>query len=102
MKRMDTTYVERHSQAAYRYSSDALPSDFMRRNVYHGFQEDELGIRLRDIISVDRIMWGSDYPHAESTFPESQRILNEIMEGVPEEERAMLVGGNCAELYGMG
>ena len=47
-------------------------------------------------------MWGSDYPHAESTFPESQRILNEIMEGVPDRERAMLVGGNCAALYGMG
>ena len=29
MKRMDTTYVERHSQATHRYSSDALPSDFM-------------------------------------------------------------------------
>ena len=102
MKRMDTTYLERHTQATHRYKSDALPSDFMRRNVYHGFQEDELGIRLRDIIGVDRVMWGSDYPHAESTFPESQRILDEIMVDVPDNERAMLVGGNCAELYGMG
>ena len=102
MKRMDSTYIERHTQAVHRYQSDALPSDFMRSNVYHGFQEDDLGIRLRDIIGVDRIMWGSDYPHAESTFPESQRILDEIMEDVPDEERAVLVGGNCAELYGLG
>ena len=102
MKRMDATYVERHTQATHRFQTDALPSDFMRQNVYHGFQEDELGIRLRDMIGVDHIMWGSDYPHAESTFPESQRILDEIMEGVPDEERAMLVGGNCAELYGLG
>ena len=103
MKRMDTTYVERHSQAAYRYSSDALPSDFMRRNVYHGFQEDELGIRLRDIIGVDRIMWGSDYPHAESTFPESQRILERSHgRASPTKKGLMLVGGNCVKLYGMG
>ena len=102
MKRMDATYVERHTQATHRFQTDALPSDFMRQNIYHGFQEDELGIRLRDIIGVDHIMWGSDYPHAESTFPESQRILDEIMTGVPDEERAMMVGGNCAELYGLG
>ena len=44
------------------------PSDFMRSNVYHSFQEDALGIQLRHMIGVDNLMWGSDYPHAESTF----------------------------------
>ena len=101
MKRMDSTYVERHTQATHRFNEDMLPSDYMRRNVYHGFQEDDIGVRLRDIIGLDRIMWGSDYPHAESTFPESQRILDKIMQGVPQNERDKMVGGNCAELYGM-
>ena len=97
--RMDTTYVERVTQSPYRYKSDALPSDYMRSNVYHSFQEDGLGVRDRDIIGVDKLLWGSDYPHAESTFPESQRILDEILEGVPEDEQAMIVGGNAARLY---
>ena len=101
MKRMDSTYVERHTQATHRFNEDMLPSDYMRRNVYHGFQEDDIGVRLRDIIGLDKMMWGSDYPHAESTFPESQRILDEIMQGVPQNERDKMVGGNCAELYGM-
>jgi hypothetical protein len=32
---------------------------------------------------VDNMMWGSDYPHSESTFPGSRRILVKILEGVP-------------------
>jgi predicted TIM-barrel fold metal-dependent hydrolase len=46
-------------------------------------------------------MWGNDYPHAESTFPESQRVLAEILEGVPEDEQELIVGGNCKKLYGI-
>jgi predicted TIM-barrel fold metal-dependent hydrolase len=32
------------------------------------------------------MMWGSDYPHSESTFPQSRKILAEILEGVPDDE----------------
>jgi len=101
MHRMDVTYIERPTQATYRYKEDMIPSDYMRRNVFHSFQEDGPGVRMRDIIGVDRIMWGNDYPHAESTFPESRRILAEILDGVPQEEQKLIVGGNCKTLYGL-
>jgi hypothetical protein len=52
-----------------------LPSNFFRRTVVLSFQEDAIGIRLRDVIGVDNTMWGSDYPHSESTFPRSRKIL---------------------------
>ena len=60
-----------------------LPSDFFRRNVVLSFQEDAIGIRLRDVIGLDNknMMWGSDYPHSESTFPQSRKILAEILAG---------------------
>jgi hypothetical protein len=57
------------------------PSDFFHRNVVLSFQEDAIGIRLRDVIGVDNLMWGSDYPHSESTFPQSRKILAEIVSG---------------------
>ena len=98
--RMDFAYKERQRSAPYRFKNDAMPSDFMRRNVYHSFQEDPVGIQLRDLIGVDRLMWGSDYPHAESTFPKSLEILDEILEGVPSDEKALIVGGNAERLYG--
>jgi Amidohydrolase len=71
------------------------------------FQEDTIGIRLRDVIGVDNMMWGSDYPHSESTFPQSRKILSEILEGVPEDEQAKpaldrdpgIAAGNTARVY---
>jgi predicted TIM-barrel fold metal-dependent hydrolase len=75
------------------------PSDFFRRNVVVSFQEDAIGIRLRDVIGVDNMMWGSNYPHSESTFPQSRKILAEILEGVPDDEQAKIAGGNTARVY---
>ena len=97
---MDYTYRERHEEAQYRFKGDTLPSDFFARNVFLSFQEDDIGIRLRDRIGVDCMMWGSDYPHSESTFPRSRQVLDEILQGVPEEERAKIVCHNTARLYG--
>ena len=96
---MDYTYHERHEEASYRFKGGLRPSDFFHRNIYLSFQEDGVGIRLRDIIGVDQLMWGSDYPHAESTFPKSREILDQILEGVPQEDRVKIVGSNAARLY---
>jgi predicted TIM-barrel fold metal-dependent hydrolase len=97
---MDYTYRERHEEAFHRFAGDARPSDFFHRNVVLSFQEDAIGIRLRDAIGVDNLMWGSDYPHSESTFPQSRKILAEILAGVPEDEQARIAAGNTARLYG--
>jgi predicted TIM-barrel fold metal-dependent hydrolase len=71
------------------------------------FQEDAIGIRLRDAIGVDNMMWGSDYPHSEWTFSQSRQILTEILAGVPDDEQAKpapdpdpeIAGGNTARVY---
>ena len=96
---MDYTYIERQKEASYRFKNDMMPSDFFRQNIYLSFQEDQIGIRLRDVIGVDSMMWGSDYPHAEATFPRSMEILDKILEGVTDDERAKIVGLNAARLY---
>jgi len=97
---MDYTYRERHAEASYRFKDGMVPSDFFHRNVVLSFQEDAIGIRLRDVIGVDNLMWGSDYPHSESTFPQSRKILAEILAGVPDDEQAKIVGSNTARVYG--
>ena len=100
MNRIDDRYLARavgvHGD---RFKNDMLPSDFFRRNVFIGFQEEDLGIQLRHHIGVENLLWGSDYPHAESTFPRSREILERILEGVPEGEKAKIAGENTARLY---
>jgi len=44
-------------------------------------------------------MWGSDYPHSESTFPQSRKILAEILAGVPDDEQAKIAGATAARVY---
>jgi predicted TIM-barrel fold metal-dependent hydrolase len=100
MERMDNTYKERAPGVrGRRFKGDVLPSDFFRSNVYISFQEDANGMQLRHYIGVDNLMWGSDYPHAESTFPRSREIVDQFLQSVPEEEKAKIAGANAARLY---
>ena len=100
LDRLDYTYTQRARRDHWhRYRGDALPSDFFRRNIFLSFQEDAAGVRDRSLIGVDGLMWGSDYPHTESTFPRSRVILERILEGVPPEERRRITALNVARLY---
>jgi predicted TIM-barrel fold metal-dependent hydrolase len=99
---MDWTYYEfpDFMTKENRFSGDVLPSHYWKQNVRLTFQEDPLGLqRLRDLIGPQTMMWGSDYPHRESTWPKSQEKILETFLGVPEEEKQMIVGGNAAKLY---
>ena len=103
LDRLDYTYTQRiHRPDWHRYNEDMLPSEYFYRNVFLGFQEDGMGIRFRDIIGVDNILWGSDYPHQESTFPRSQQILEDILSECTEEEKGKIAGGNAARIYHLG
>jgi predicted TIM-barrel fold metal-dependent hydrolase len=102
LSQLDYTYTDRPSRGPewQRFSDPAtLPSQFFRTNCFASFQEDAIGLRLRDLIGVETLMWGSDYPHTESTFPRSRLVLSEILGGIPADEAYRVVAGNAAELY---
>ena len=100
LERLDYTYTQRAQlKHWHRYGEDMLPSDYFRRNTFLSFQEDALGVKLRDIIGVDNLQWGSDYPHQESTFPKSREILEEILADCTLVEKAKIAGGNGARVY---
>ena len=102
LDRIDYTYTQRQIEfAPYRFKEDMLPSDYFHRNVFLGFQEDALGIRLRDIIGVDSLLWGGDYPHPESTFPRSREIIEHILAECTEEERVKIAAGNSVRVYNL-
>ena len=99
--RLDYTYTQRAWRDGWhRFRGDTRPSDFFHRNVFLSFQEDDLGVRDRALIGVDRLMWGSDYPHTESTFPRSRKILERILAGVPDDQQRAITRSTVARLYG--
>jgi predicted TIM-barrel fold metal-dependent hydrolase len=75
------------------------PSDYWHRNCLITFEDDEIGIRTRDFIGVENLLWGSDYPHGDSIFPNSQRILDELFVGVSDDDRRAITAGNACRLY---
>jgi predicted TIM-barrel fold metal-dependent hydrolase len=102
LDQLDYTYTDRPARGPEwrRYEDpDRLPSHFFRTNCFASFQEDAIGIRLRDLIGVETLMWGSDYPHTESTFPRSRQILGEILGGLEPDERRQVTASNAAHLY---
>jgi predicted TIM-barrel fold metal-dependent hydrolase len=102
LDQLDYAYTDRPARGPdWRRFDDptALPSDFFRRQAFASFQEDGVGLRVRDRIGVNLLMWGSDYPHTESTFPRSREILAEIFADVPVEDVRRVVSANAAELY---
>jgi predicted TIM-barrel fold metal-dependent hydrolase len=76
-------------------------ADYWRRQVYATFQDDVPGVRTRDLIGVENLMWGSDYPHFDSTFPNSRREIEKNFAGVSEEDRELILGGNMARVYNL-
>jgi len=101
---LDTIYVERpHRPGWHRYDDPAArPSDFFRRNVFISFQEDGRGLRERHLLGD--LMWGSDFPHIESTFPRSMAILDDLSRqlGLSPEEYDRLFRANTAAVFGFG
>ena len=100
LDRLDYNYTQRPKTGKWHtFEGDMMPSDYFHRNVFLGFMEDHLGMRDRHIIGVDNLLWGSDYPHVETTFPRSQQVLKEILADCTEEEKAKIVGGNANRIY---
>jgi predicted TIM-barrel fold metal-dependent hydrolase len=75
------------------------PSFFMDQNVYGTFIHDGIGVKTRHFPGGRNIMWSSDYPHSESTYPESQAMIARLFAGVPEEEKREIIGGRAGKLF---
>jgi predicted TIM-barrel fold metal-dependent hydrolase len=75
------------------------PSFYFKRQFWATFERDRAGILTRELLNVDHLMWGSDYPHLEGTFPASAKMVAQIFAGIPEDETRKMVRDNCARLY---
>jgi predicted TIM-barrel fold metal-dependent hydrolase len=75
------------------------PSYYWHQNMAATFEEDELGLELRGYIGVDNLFWATDYPHADSTWPESQKVIHEQFRDCTTEEMRKMICVNAERLY---
>ena len=78
-----------------------LPSDYYKRQVFATFLEDPIGVHCAQLplVGYDNLMWGNDYPHGSSTWPNSRKVIDRIMTGVSPVNRRKMLSDNCARLY---
>jgi|SRR5450631_367126 len=93
--------MERHRNWLPAAPLSRMPSEYFRENVYLTFQDDWVAFHMTDMVNHERLMWASDYPHSDSTYPDSQSVLAEHTAGLDEQVRDDIVWRNCARLYGL-
>jgi predicted TIM-barrel fold metal-dependent hydrolase len=97
-----TDYVVSHSASGSEsnaWPSSLLPSEVLRRNFWFCSIDDPSTVALRDVIGVDHIMVESDYPHADSSWPDTQAVVAATWGHIPEGELRAIAAGNAARLF---
>jgi len=81
------------------YAPAVPPSELFRRQVIATFEEEALAAQFIPLLGADCCMWASDYPHTDSTFPNSRAAIDESFGALGAEDRRKITATNCARLY---
>lgn len=77
------------------------PSEYFKKQVYATFINDPIGVATREFVGAENLMWSSDYPHTDSSWPHSRDVIAKDFQGVPDEDREKMTFGNVVNLYGL-
>src|SRR5262245_40793281 len=96
LERMDLEWEDQFQDLTLKMK----PSEYWRRQFLATYQSDPIGIRLIDILGEHTIMWGSDFPHPDGVWPDSQSFIARELAGVSPAVKQKIVCDNAAALYG--
>jgi uncharacterized protein len=99
LERLDTM-VDNHGWNTFSDTPiSEKPSFYWHRNMAATFEQDQVGMRLLDLVGVENLMWATDYPHPDSTWPRSQEILTEHFKDLPRDQVELIASGNVSRIY---
>jgi predicted TIM-barrel fold metal-dependent hydrolase len=96
LERLDDTYEER---LADDLKLPLSPSAYFKRQIWATFQKDVHGVRAMAEIAPDNVMWGSDYPHRDGTWPFSRKAIEEQFRGIDVAIKKKMLWDNVRRLY---
>jgi predicted TIM-barrel fold metal-dependent hydrolase len=101
LERMDRLWADGHPSSEINPIITSPPSSYFRGRVYGCFFEDDFGLRNRDAIGIDQILFESDYPHGDSTWPNTRQYAEKAMAALTPSEIQKIVRDNAIELFGL-
>ena len=76
------------------------PREYFTRQVFLTYEEDHLGLELLPYIGATNVLWASDYPHGDSTWPHSREaIVASGLGQLDDVSRRLILWDNAAALY---
>jgi predicted TIM-barrel fold metal-dependent hydrolase len=78
------------------------PSEYFRRQCYVNFWFESAGLKMmRDHVSLDNVMFGSDFPHPTGTWPSTRAYVERSVEGLTADERRKVMAGNAIKVFNL-
>ncbi len=90
--------VDRSGYGQY-FSGDLRPAEVLRRNFWFCTLDDPSTLSTRATVGIDHIMFETDYPHGDGTWPDSQAVFSDVFGDLPAAEIAMISHENAACLF---
>ncbi len=78
-----------------------LPSEYIRSNVHMTFQDDWIAFKTVDLLDQRQLLWASDFPHTDSTWPHSQELIAEHASHLSEAQHQAILRDNVARVFGL-
>ncbi len=96
LPRLDQEYDDR----LFHLGLSMKPTEFWYRQGYSTFQDEYVIPDMLDVIGTGNVLWGSDYPHPDSVWPDSQETIQRNLGGLDESTRSKIICENAGKLYG--
>jgi predicted TIM-barrel fold metal-dependent hydrolase len=98
LERADDVWSEHRAWGGVRDIVPEPPSSYYYRQVYGCFFRDQHGLDSLDRVGVDNITFETDYPHTDSTWPNTKEVAEKMMAGLPDDAIRKIVRGNAIRM----
>jgi predicted TIM-barrel fold metal-dependent hydrolase len=96
---MNAAHDRGENKGAASFDLDTDIRQLYKEHVYGTFIEDQAGVRLLDILGEDNVMLECDYPHSDSTWPDTATLAKKWLGHLPEETQHKILVGNAERVY---
>jgi len=101
LERADDVWREHRAWAGVAETVPEPPSTYYYRQVYGCFFRDRHGIESLDRVGVDNTTFETDYPHTDSTWPDTKEVAEDLLAGLPDDVRYKIVRGNAIRMLSL-
>jgi predicted TIM-barrel fold metal-dependent hydrolase len=105
LERVDDVWFQHRAQGGFSGRRLELvtepPSTFFPGHIYGCFFRDRHGLRSLDEIGVDNVTFETDYPHVDSSWPESKEVASELLAGLDDEVQYKILRGNAIRMLSL-